>query len=776
MLTSTHWGTYRARVQGDKLVGLDPVSWDRNPSPIGQSIVDGVVAPNRVRRPAVREGFLKSRGASREHRGKEPFVEISWDEAIDIVAAELSRVKQQFGNELIFGGSYGWSSAGRFHHAQSQVHRFLNTIGGYSFFKDTYSSGAARRVLPHVVGEMDDLRKKHTTWASLAANCELFVAFGGLPTKNGQVNAGGANDHAVSDWIRKLNAGGVDFVNVSPVRHDIDAIGNADWIAIRPGSDIAFILALCFVLITENLFDRAFVDKYTVGFARFSAYVLGESDGQPKSCEWAAPLTDIEAKVIRALARRMASKRTMVNVTWAIQRAIQGEQPFWGIVALASLLGQIGTPGGGFGVGYSCMNDVGSGRREFSGPRLPQGHNAVRSFIPVARVSDMLLNPGRPFDYDGVTYTYPDVRLVYWAGGNIFHHHQDINKLIRAWRRPEAIIVHEQFWTAQAKFADVVLPATTAVERIDIGSSSGDGFMVAMKQLIRPVGEAQDDFAIFAELARKLGVERDFTEGRTVMQWLNHLYEESRERGRENGVMLPSFEEFWNAGHVEYPWPEVEQVFLKDFRNDPRQHPLGTPSGLIELYSEEVAGFGYEECPGHPFWKPLDTPPSKDGVSMYPLHLLSNQPATRLHSQYDHGKVSRATKRHDREPITINSRDAAARNIRDGDVVKVFNQRGAMLAGAIVSDNVRSGVAQIATGAWYDPVDAGEIGSLDKHGNPNVLTPDIGTSRLAQGCAAQTTWVQIERWEGELPRVTAFDPPKFVCRDDGQLLSVKKAV
>ena len=224
---------------------------------------------------------------------------------------------------------------------------------------------------------MDDLRKKHTTWASLAANCELFVAFGGLPTKNGQVNAGGANDHAVSDWIRKLNAGGVDFVNVSPVRHDIDAIGNADWIAIRPGSDIAFVLALCFVLITENLFDRAFVDKYTVGFARFSAYVLGESDGQPKSCEWAAPLTDIEAEVIRALARRMASKRTMVNVTWAIQRAIQGEQPFWGIVALASLLGQIGTPGGGFGVGYSCMNDVGSGRAEFSGPRLPQGHNAV---------------------------------------------------------------------------------------------------------------------------------------------------------------------------------------------------------------------------------------------------------------------------------------------------------------------------------------------------------------------------------------------------------------
>lgn len=763
MLTSTHWGTYRARVLDDTLVGLDPVPWDRNPSPIGQSIVDGVVAPSRVRRPAIREGFLRGRGASREGRGKEPFVEVSWDEATDIVAAELSRLKAEFGNESIFGGSYGWSSAGRFHHAQSQVHRFLNSIGGYVYFKDTYSSGAARRVLPHVVGDMDDLRKKHTTWASLAKNCELFVAFGGLPTKNGQVNAGGANDHAVSDWIRKLDAAGVEFVNISPVRHDIDAITHAAWIPIRPGSDIAFILALCHVLISEKRFDRAFIDKYTVGFARFSAYVLGESDGHPKSCEWAAPLTDIDAEIIRALARRMASKRTMVNTTWAIQRAIQGEQPFWGIVALASLLGQIGTPGGGFGVGYSCMNDVGSGRREFSGPRLPQGNNAVKRFIPVACVSDMLLNPGQPFDYDGVSYVYPDIRLVYWAGGNIFHHHQDINKLIRAWRRPEAIIVHEQFWTAQAKFADVVLPATTAVERIDIGSSSGDGFMVAMKQLIRPVGEARDDFEIFAEIAGKLGAERHFTEGRTVMQWLERLYEESRARGRENGVVLPEFEEFWRAGHVEYPWPEVEQVFLKDFRNDPKRHPLATPSGLIELYSEEVAGFGYEECPGHPFWKPPFEPPKQD--SAYPLHLLSNQPATRLHSQYDHGKVSRATKLNDREPITINTGDARARRIRDGDVVRVFNQRGAMLAGAILSDNVRSGVAQIATGAWYDPLIAGEIGSLDKHGNPNVLTPDVRTSRLAQGCAAQSTLVQIERWEGAVPPITAHDPPRFTRRD-----------
>ena len=765
MLTSTHWGTYRGRVENDRLVALDPVPWDTTPSPIGQSIVEGIVAPCRVRRPSVREGFLKARGASRERRGMEPFVEISWDEATKLVADELARVKDRYGNGAIFGGSYGWSSAGRFHHAQSQVHRFLNSIGGYSFFKDTYSNAAARRVLPHVVGDMDDLRRSHTTWANLAEHCELFVAFGGLPTRNSQVNAGGANDHAVRQSLQMLAARGVEFINISPVRHDLDAVPSATWMPIRPGSDTALILALCHVLITEQLVDRSFVGKYTVGYDRFTSYVLGETDGQPKSCEWAAVLTDIDAGTIRALARRMASKRTMLNTIWAIQRAVQGEQPFWALIALASLLGQIGTRGGGFGIGYSCMNDIGSGRSLFSGPRLPQGHNPVTGFIPVARFADMLLNPNGPFDYDGVRYAYPDIHLVYWAGGNAFHHHQDINKLIRAWRKPEAIIVHEQFWTAQAKFADIVLPATTAVERVDIGSSSGDGFMVAMKQLVKPVGEARDDYDIFTAIAAHLGSKSKFTEGRSTVEWLRVLYEESRERGLESGVTLPDFDAFWEKGHLEYPWPNKQQVFLEGFRDDPQNHRLATPSGLIELYSEEVAGFGYSECPGYPFWQPNSEMLGSERSKLFPLHMLSNQPESRLHSQYDHGKVSIATKVSGREPITINTQDAESRGIRSGDVVKVFNDRGAMLAGAVVSDGMRPGVVQIATGAWYDPLEAGQIGSLDKHGNPNLLTPDVGTSRLAQGCAAQSALVQIERWVGEIPPVTAFDPPKFAKRN-----------
>jgi biotin/methionine sulfoxide reductase len=764
-LIVNHWGTYRTRVEGGELKALDPVPWDSNPSPIGRSIPKGIISPSRVRSPAVRAGFLKGRGASRDQRGSEPFVEVSWEEAIALVAEEVARVKDAHGNSAIYGGSYGWSSAGRFHHAQSQVHRFLNAFGGYTYSVDTYSSGAARRVLPHVIGdEMDIVKRNHTTWSMLARHCKLFVAFGGLPTKNSQVSPGGANDHVVSGWLRKLAAAGVKFINVSPLRHDLDDVP-ATWLPVRPGSDTALILALCHTLIVESLVDKTFIETYTAGYDRFKAYVLGDFDGIPKSPAWAAALTDIPAETTLALAREMQRVQTMVNITWSLQRAIQGEQPYWALVSLGALLGQIGTEGGGVGFGYSCGNDVGSGRNDFSGPRLPQGTNPVDSYIPVACVSEMLLNPGAPFDYNGKLLRYPDIRLVYWAGGNVFHHHQDINRLIRAWRRPEAVIVHESYWTAHAKFADVVLPATTSLERNDIGSSSNDGFMVAMKQAVPPVGQARDDYDIFAEIADKLGVRDVYTEGRDAMQWLEYLYEESRARANANSVVLPSFADFWKEEVIEYPWPSTEQVMFREYRADPAKAPLCTPSGRIELFSETVAGFGYDEAPGHAFWKPPTEWLGAERAQIYPLHLLSNQPAVRLHSQYDHGIGSGETKIRGREPIVMNPDDAAARGIKAGDVVKVYNDRGAILAGVTTSDGIRPGVVQMATGAWYDPVERGAIGSLDKHGNPNVLTPDARTSRLAQGCAAQSTLVEIEQFDGEPPKVTAFDPPPFVSRE-----------
>ncbi|MDE1164795.1 MAG: molybdopterin guanine dinucleotide-containing S/N-oxide reductase [Pseudomonas sp.] len=756
-LTSLHWGVYRPQVVDGQLRAMLPALWDKDPSPIGDSLVGAITSDTRIKRPAVRRSFLEAPGSSPELRGQEPFVEVSWEVALALVAEQLKQVKAKHGNSAIFGGSYGWGSAGRFHHAQSQLHRFLNGHGGYVASVDSYSLGAGRVLMPHIVGNMDWLLAQHTSWRNLAEHCELFVAFGGLPAKNAQTSPGGASDHLLGAALQDMSAAGVEFINISPLRDDLQGPERNQWLPIKPGSDTALMLALAHVLVSEGLHDRAFIDRYSTGFDRFAEYLSGRSDGIAKTPGWAAPLTGIDAQAITLLARKMASQRTLINVAYSLQRAVHGEQPFWMSVTLATLLGQIGLPGGGFGLGYGCMNNTGSGRKAFSGPRFSQGSNPVRDFIPVARISDMLLNPGAAFDYNGQQRHYPDIKLVYWAGGNAFHHHQDLNRFISAWQRPETIIVHEQYWTAQAKYADIVLPATTALERDDIGSAASDRFMVAMKRAIEPVGQARDDYGIFADLAQRLGFAEAFTEGRDSTQWLQHIYDQSHERAGEHGIELPGFEQFWALGHLEVAYPAHDMILLEDFCRDPQAYPLPTPSGRIEIFSQRIESFAYPDCPGHPVW--LGNP-----SDAYPLRLLSNQPKTRLHSQYDHGSYSRGSKIHAREPLTLHPDDALARGIQAGEVVRVFNDRGAFLAGVILSDGIRPGVVQIATGAWFDPLDHGVPGSLEKHGNPNVVTDDVPASRLSQGCSAQTASVEIERWLGQLPPVTAFDPPKGVGR------------
>jgi biotin/methionine sulfoxide reductase len=757
---------YDVDVQNGDVVRVVPFEHDPDPSPIGQSLIGTVTGPMRVRRPAVRKSYLKGGPGTSSHlRGAEPFVEVSWDEALSLVAAELKRVKSQFGNESIFAGSYGWSSAGRFHHAQSQVHRFMNCCGGYVAHLGTYSLGAARTLLPHIVMDMDALRDQHTAWVELERHCELLVAFGGIPWKNTQVNSGGVSQHEVRPALERLTRAGVKLVNVSPLRDDL-AISGSEWLSVRPNTDAALMLALAHTLIAERLHDRAFLEKYAVGFEEFERYVTGEPDGVAKSADWAAPICDVPAERIVALARRMAASRTMISVAWGLQRADHGEQPYWLGVTLACLLGQIGTPGGGFALGYGPVSIEGANAHPFSGPVLPQGHNAVKTRIPVARITDMLENPGGEYRFDGKVCTYPDIRLVYWAGGNPFHHHQDLNRFIRAWRsKPETIVVNEQYWNTNAKMADIVLPATTMLERDDIGSTSRDRFMIAMKRALEPVGEARDDYEIFSALSERLGTKEAFTDGRSSAAWLRHLYDVARERALQFDLRLPPFEAFWSEGYIELPPPDEPPVMLKAFRDDPQKNRLPTPSGKLEVFSSTIASFGYDDCLGHPAWFEPAEWLGSSLVRRYPLHLVSHQPATRLHSQYDHGTVSRNAKIAGREAIRMHPDDAAARGIKAGDVVRVFNDRGACLAGVRIDDGVRPHVVVLPTGAWYDPLVPGEDGTLEKHGNPNVLTLDKGTSKLTQGCSAHTALVEVELYEGTPPPVTAFDPPSFANRD-----------
>jgi biotin/methionine sulfoxide reductase len=715
-----------------------------------------VYSPTRIRRPAVRRSWLK--GRDRTRRGSDAFVEVSWSEALRLVAEELERVRAARGPSGIFGGSYGWSSAGRFHHARTQVRRFLFAGGGCTDQVGNYSWGAAQFILPHVIGTYEPVAGRVTDWASVARHTRLILAFGGLALKNGQVSSGGAGEHSMEKWLRAAKARGIEFVVVSPQRSDAPDFLGARWLPIRPNTDTALMLGMAHTLLSESLHDGAFLRSHCSGFEPFRRYLAGETDGRPKSAEWAAPICGIDAQIIRELARRAAGVRTLITLAWALQRAHRGEQPYWMAVALAAMLGQIGLPGGGFAFGHGSLNGVGNPRADLPGPEMPAGRNPAARAIPVARLTDMLEHPGETFEFNGRRDTYPDIGLVYWAGGNPFHHHQDLNRLARAWARPETIVVHESWWTATARRADIVLPATTTLERNDIGGSSRDNYVFAMQRAISPVGESRSDFDIFCELAQRGGYAERYAEWRGEAQWLREIWRAMAAGWAEKGAALLAFEDFWERGWIRLPPPQRDYVLLEAFRADPATHPLKTASGKIELWSEAIAAFGYDDCPPHPAWLAPAEWLGSEAAQRYPLHLVTVQPADRLHSQMDAGPVAQANKVAGRERLRMNPSDAAARGLADGDIACIRNARGACLAGVSLDGNVMPGVAVIATGAWFDPAADG----LERAGNPNVLALDIGTSRLAQGPSALSLLVEIEKWTGDAPAVQAYEPPALV--------------
>ncbi|HXV71432.1 MAG TPA: molybdopterin-dependent oxidoreductase, partial [Acidimicrobiia bacterium] len=748
--TLTNWGAYEVETDGREITAVHPFAKDPDPSPIGQSLK--AVRRSRVERPAIRESWFRhGPGSNPEGRGWEPFVEVEWDVALDLVAAELDRVRSEHGNQAIFGGSYGWASAGRFNHALSQVHRFLNSIGGYTYSVDDYSIAAGHVIIPHVFGySLDDALDQMPPFAEIAENTELVVAFGGMPIKNSQVQYGGQGRHLLSSRLETCRDRGVRFVNLSPLAEDLIEAVDADWIPLRPATDTAVMLGIAHSLLVAEDHDEEFLVTYCHGWDRFRTYLLGEVDDVPKTAQWAAEITGVSPDRIRSLAAEMARSRTLVTVSWSVQRNDHGEQAYWAAAALAAMLGQIGLPGGGVGYGYGAVGLNGHGVGYHSLPVLPQGKNNVSDFIPVARIADLLLHGGEEYDYNGRRLTYPETRLVYWAGGNPFHHHQDLNRLATAWQQPDTIVVHEPFWNALARFSDIVLPATTTLEREDIGGSGDDNFIFWMEKVIDPVGEARNDYDIFSDLARRLGVGQEFTEGRTGAEWLEHLYGRFHEMHPE----YPSIDELKSAGHFEIPdeWYPPNPSQLRAFREDPSGAALKTPSGRIELYSETIESFGYADCPPHPSW--LEPAEWLGSAAPGQLHMISNQPKTRLHSQWDHGETSLNGKVDGREQIGMTAADASARGLTHGDLARVFNDRGATLAAVAIRDDLMNGVVQLPTGAWWDPTEAG---GLCRSGNPNVLTRDVGTSSLAQGPTAQTCLVEVEPFVGDAPRVRSHE-------------------
>lgn len=783
-LSSSHFGSFMAQVEGGRFVRAVPFEKDPHPSPIIQGMPDRVYSASRVKYPMVRASFLKSREKSDPTlRGSEPFVQVSWDEALDLVAEELTRVRDTYGHEAIFGGSYGWMSAGKLHQAQILTNRFLGQFGGYVGQVYDYSIGAGEVIVPHIVGSMQPIFGPLTTWSSIEKHSELLVLWGATPLKNSQIAYGGCGEHSSMAWLERIQKKGTEVAYINPVQEDDFAFFRPKWVmAPRPNTDVALMLAMSHTLLEAGRQNQEFIDRYTFGFDRFAAYLNGETDGVVKNSAWAAKIADVPEDQIRALAYAMAEKRTMLVTAPALQRQDHGEQAFFATIGLASILGQIGLPGGGFGFGYiyngmgtpgpvvkpDLPNYEGLGASEDGGsvgmpvmPGISSGQNPLKLSIPAARMGDLLNEPGKTIDFNGNQLTYPDIKMIYWAGGNPFHHHQDTGRLIGGWRRPETVIVHELVWTATAKHADIVLPATTEVERNDISQSGMgvDRFIIAMKQAIPALYGARSDYQIFSDLSQRLGFADKFSEGRDEMGWLRFFYDMAGRMASARGVGIPEFDEFWQQGYLEFPASEDEYVMFSEFRADPAGAPLGTGSGKIELYSPVLEKFGYSDCPPHPAW--LEPAEWLGGAQaeQFPIALVSPHPKYRLHSQMDHTWLRNFYEIGQREPVWINPADAEARGIENGDLVRIFNDRGSLLAGAWVTKRIRPGVIRLEEGGWYDPLDPKDPKSLDKHGNANTLTLDKGTSSLAQSTSAHTTLVQIERYTGAVPDVTAFDPP-----------------
>lgn len=757
---ASHYGPFKAVVQNGVLIGVQPLkNYDAMPT---EMLLKGVLSrtyhPTRVKYPMVRRSYLENpRGNTHpERRGQDPFVRVSWDEALALTADAALRTIEQHGNQAIFSSSYGgWSHAGSFR-PQVLQGRLFGLVGGHSVTTGDYSAGASQISLPHIIGDME-VYSPQSAWETVRKHTEVFVLIGCDPWKNNRIEYTVA-DHQMYPLWKKIREAGVKFISINPQYTTTDEALQAEWVKIVPNTDTALFLAMAYHVYTTGKHDPKYLDNYTVGFDKFLPYLLGkDADGTPaKTPEWAASITGIPAAKIRELADLFASKRTQFAGAWSLQRAHHGEMSHWAIIALAAMLGKIGKPGEG--VGFSWH--YGGGGMPQSGKRGPiglsQGRNPVKSRCPASRISEMLLNPGKTYVRDGTQFAYPDVHMIYNAGNNFVSHQQNTNELIEAMRRKVHTVVNQDpWWCASSRYADIVLPANTTLERNDI--SSGGTYSMdkvyALRQVIEPYGESLDDYDIFRRLGGLMGVEFGFTEGKTMMDWVQEAY-----AGTDATL---SFEEFWDTGVADMGVPEAASQWVRhgDFYTDPKANPLHTESGKIELYCDAFARFGTKECPPIPkFLEPVEyLGNAKPGQ----VHVVSPHPYMRLHSQMANAEVRSILNVQDREFVLLSAEDAKERGIKDGDLVEVYNDRGALIGGARVSDKIMKGVISIFEGAWISKDSKGRCNS----GAINVLTTSVAASDLSQANSANTCLAYVRKCKDAEGPNRAYEPPVIEARE-----------
>lgn len=752
---ATHYGPFEAIVKDGRFAGLSPmVELDAKPTEMQvYGVIDRTYDRTRILYPMVRKSYLESWDQA-DHkvalRGKEPFVRVDWDTALKLTVKAILDTIERHGNEGVFSSSYGgWSHAGMMRPNVLQG-RFFNLFGGCTNTVNDYSGGASQMILPYVIGDME-VYSPQTSWEQVRANTEVFVLVGCDPIKNNRIEYTVADHQMYPRW-EAIRDAGVRFISINPQRTASDLVLKAEWVPIVPNTDTALFLAMSHRVVESGKVDEAFLKTHTVGADKFIAHVMGEDGTPAKTPAWAAAITKIpEAKIVE-LADLFAAKRTQLAGAWSLQRAHHGEMAHWAMINFACLTGKIGLPGQG--VGFSWH--YGGGGMAQSGKIAPtglsQGRNAVKSICPASRISEMLTNPGKEFAYNGGVRKFPLVKMIYNAGNNFMSHQQDTNELIRALGTVDTVVVQDVWWCAATRWADIVLPACSTVEGNDI--SSGGTYSIdkvyAMKKIIEPLGESLPDFEIFRRMAEMLGLETAFTEDLDVMGHIKAAYE------RSDAAKSEPFEAFWERGYARMEVPPEARQWVRhgDFRNDPEKHPLHTASGKIEMYCETIAGYELDDCPPMPtFLEPAEyLGNAKEGQ----VHVVSPHPWFRLHSQMANSERLRDLYMvQGREPVRINSEDAKKRGIADGDLVELTNERGTIICGAVVSDEIMPGVASLYEGGWPQLDSKGRCNS----GLINFITSSRRSSGLSQATSANTCVATLRKCEDPEGPNRAYEPP-----------------
>ena len=698
----------------------------------GRSQIRRVYSEERLKYPMKRVG----------KRGEGNFERISWEEALDTIAEKLKYTIDTYGNEGIYYQYASGQIAGGIdntYKGSGPISRLFHMLGGYVNFYGTYSSACYGAVQQYIVAggsnSVDDL-----------VNSRLIVLFADNPMVT---RAGGKGD---GYFMLKAKEAGAKVIVVDPRYSDSAVALGAEWIPIYPGTDVALIAALAYVMVVEGLYDSDFVSKYTVGFdegnlpegappnSSWLAYITGQADGTPKTPKWASKITGIPADTIIKLAREMATTKPCAmfqGLGW--QRRAYGEQPVRALPILAAMTGNFGISGGGTGMraGTGTGLSIGS---------FPAGENPVKTTISVFMWPDFItrgteMTSGPRDRIKGADKLSTSMKFMWnWAGNCITNQHSDINgttKMLEDDTMLEFIVVSDVVMTPSARFADILLPDATSFEVDNIIAGRGEGtanFAAFSHKLVEPLYESRDVLWVAEQLAERFGVLDDFREGHTSREdWLRDMVTAAQEKD-EN---FPTYEDFKAQG-VYKKTGGGGVVAFASFREDPVANPLKTETGKIEIYSPFLASLeDPEEIPAIPKyipeWEGVEDPLREK----YPLLMTGYHTVQRSHSTFDNVDYLREIHP---QVIWINTLDAQQRGIANGDTVKVFNDRGEIHMPAFVTNRIRPGVTGIPQGAWHTP----DADGVDTRGCVNTLTKYQPTP-FAKGNPQHTNLVQVEK-------------------------------